>query len=383
MADSNRKTTTIEDHVARAEVFDTHTHLDTSANVAAEDVWDILHYFWFQRELQAAGYPANAAELPEQARREAFLAAFEGSRNTYWNTIVRRMLRDLFDCTLETLADFDALTEKIETTSKDPEWPVTVCEKIGVRNIVVGTEPMSVSDSFRSRLIVVPFFSIAGLIPSNGSVGQGEMTDRVNAELDSLISGGHRTIRVDLEPMLSGRVACENPASDEDRLYHSVLEKLDRAGTRIQVFTGMKRDWKIHTMLNDPARIVRLYPVFDQYPNAQFEFLNAATGNDLDILQAARVFPNVHPGGLWWFNFRASSYRSMMQQRFEALPTSRSSIVASDARCVEWQYGKVLYVKTVLAQFLQEQVDSGWTDEEGAIRAADDWLFRTAQSAYR
>ena len=47
-------------------VFDTHTHLgERGVHVPAQNVWDILHYFWFFRELVAAGYPANARDLPE------------------------------------------------------------------------------------------------------------------------------------------------------------------------------------------------------------------------------------------------------------------------------------------------------------------------------
>ncbi|MFW5776597.1 MAG: hypothetical protein ACOCZB_04840 [Spirochaetota bacterium] len=375
----------IEEHVMGASVFDTHTHLDESQSVPAASVWDILHYFWFERELCAAGYPADARQLSEADRREAFLAAFERSRNTYWNTIVRRMVDDLFHCRLETSRDLDVLAEKIESTSADPEWPTTVCDRIRVKNIVVGTGEMDVAPSLAERLVVVPYFEIAGILNDLGGGDPAEADgawDAVRSELGKLLDAGFRTIRVDLEPLVSGRLAADAPTGAEDELYHSMLAELDRAGTRIQVFTGMRRDWKHSTMLNDPQRIVRLYPVFDRYSNAQFEFVNAAAGNDFDILQAARVFPNVQPGGLWWFNFRASSYASMMQQRFEALPASRSCIVASDARCIEWQYAKVLFIKIVLARFLQEQIDRGWTDLEGAKRAADEWLFESARSGY-
>ena len=379
-------TRAVTEYVMRADVFDTHTHLDESENVAAANAWDILHYFWFLRELRAAGYPAPNVRLGEADRRDAFLTAFERSRNTYWNTIVRRMLADLFECRLETPRDFDALEEKILLTSHDPEWPVAVCERIGVKNIVVGAREMHVARSFGQRLVVVPYFEISSELRESAVSAAAAADDAlasIHADLDTLRSSGSGVIRVDLEPLLSGRVASEPSDGVESRLYHSMLAELDRAGTRIQVFCGMKRDTRHHTMLNDPQRIVRLYPVFDRYANIGFEFVNAAAGNNLDIVQAARVFTNVHPGGLWWFNFRASSYRSVFQQRFEALPALRSSIVASDARCIEWLYGKVLFIKTVLAEFLADQIDRGWTDAEGARRVADYWLSESARSGYR
>ena len=355
----------LRDSIMASPVFDTHTHLDESAGIAAENPWDILHYFWFKRELHAAGYPADAEQLSEQARREAFLRAFEGSSNTYWNTIVRRMLRDLFACSLETVADVELLARRIQETSHDLEWPASVCDRMGVTHIVVGPKRIHAADSLLGRLVVVPYHS-----PQ-------EEADPLES-IEYLLTAGKLTVRLDLDPFLS---AIPLPQALSNR-YEPVFGALNEAGARVQVFTGMKRDWKHHTMLNDPGRIVGLYPLFERYPGIQFEFVNAAAGNDLDIVQAARVFTNVHPGGFWWFNFRASSYHAALQQRFEALPTSRSAIVASDARCIEWLYAKVLYIKTVLSEFLEDQVARGWIDGEGALKAASDWLHDTALAGY-
>jgi glucuronate isomerase len=363
------KTNAIRDFVAEASVFDTHTHLDTSANVAAESAWDILHYFWFKRELCAVGYPEHAEELEESTRRTLVLDALDKSRNTYWNTIVRRILSDLYDISLERPADFDALAEKLAHTSTDPDWPIQVCARLHVKNIVVDESPMEVSDEFRKRLVIVPNYGLPARIQANGAPNVD-----VESELDTLIDKGYRTIRIDLDPFMAG--AEHTP--EEAAVWERMLNHLNEADVRIQVFSGMKRNPKPDTMLDDPQRIVRLHPIFDQYRGIQFEIVNAAAGNNLDIVQAARIFPNVHPGGLWWFNFRASTYLSTLQQRFEALPTSRSCIVASDARCIEWEYGKVLFVKSVLAQFLEQQIESGWTDLDGAQRAAQDWLYNAA-----
>ena len=45
-------------------VFDTHTHLNIpGVPITAQSVWDVVHYFWFLRELQAAGYPAQPDDL--------------------------------------------------------------------------------------------------------------------------------------------------------------------------------------------------------------------------------------------------------------------------------------------------------------------------------
>ena len=110
--------------------------------------------------------------------------------------------------------------------------------------------------------------------------------------------------------------------------------------------------------------------------------VSAAEQSALDIVQAARIYTNVYPGGLWWFNFRPSTYRANMQYRAEALPAPRSTLVASDARCIEWCYAKVMLVKRLLAEYLWDQVSRGWLDTEAALYTARMWLHDSAQPLY-
>ena len=84
---------------------------------------------------------------------------------------------------------------------------------------------------------------------------------------------------------------------------------------------------------------------------------------------------------MWWYNFRPSTYNHALQVRFEAVPASKSAIVASDARCIEWCYGKILLVKMVLADFLCKQIEHGWIDCEGALWVAREWLHDAAAQA--
>ena len=45
-----------------------------------------------------------------------------------------------------------------------------------------------------------------------------------------------------------------------------------------------------------------------------------------------------------------------MQQRFEALPSTKSELVVSDARCIEWCYGKIVLIKKLVADYLYDQI---------------------------
>ena len=150
-----------------------------------------------------------------------------------------------------------------------------------------------------------------------------------------------------------------------------------------QMFLGIERNVTPHTAMavDDPRRVVSLYPLFEMYP-CGFELVVGAPGNNLDAGQAARIYPNAYLGGLWWYNFRSSTYQQAMQFRLESVPAEKSVLIASDARCIEWCYGKILMVKLLLSQFLRSQVERGWSSEEDAVWVARTWLYDAAAQRY-
>src|SRR5438093_7100666 len=83
------------DAILPLEVWDTHTHLRGAA-LAARSFWDVGHYFWFLRELLAAGYPADYRSLSEDERIAAYVRAYHATRNTSMHWVVERIFRDLY-----------------------------------------------------------------------------------------------------------------------------------------------------------------------------------------------------------------------------------------------------------------------------------------------
>lgn len=166
-------------------------------------------------------------------------------------------------------------------------------------------------------------------------------------------------------------------------LLHQVCSQAEKHRMVVQLFLGVERQWSQTSAApaNDPERILKLYGLFERY-TCPFELVVASESNNLDVVQAAWNFANVHVGGMWWYNFRASTYKQSMQYRLEALPPSKCSLIVSDARCIEWTYGKIYLVKRTLGQFLQEQINTGWLDRETAIYAAKEWLHDSASRRY-
>jgi glucuronate isomerase len=166
-------------------------------------------------------------------------------------------------------------------------------------------------------------------------------------------------------------------------LGHSLYRALDRHAMVAQLFVGVEPTSGGERIgVDDTKRMPNLHGLFDRYPDCRFELIVGAEGNNLDAVQAARVYRNVYVGGMWWYNFRASTYRQSMQYRLEALPSRKCSLVVSDARCIEWCYGKILLIKHLLAEFLCDQIERGWLDRANALRVARDWLHDSAAALY-
>lgn len=398
----------VREEVLNLPVFDTHTHLETSAQVAAVDFFDIAHYFWFRRELEAAGYPRNAEELEAPRRLEAFTKAYARSRNTSWAHMVRRMVLDLYDVDIREDGGPRRADEAIRERSTEDSWPSEVCERIGLRTVVTGLSEPNDLARLGDRVHVVPVYrrNLAEVLPrikaaSNQRAASRAAADEIESVVNEYAASGYRTIRIEYPFAGLGSAVFEQRepdslgSSDEtirNYLGHRLMGALAKHRMHVQVFLGMKQPDPAYesqsglsraTSLDDAKRVVEMHEVFDMYAGIDFELVNAAPASALDIVQAARIYPNVYPGGLWWFNFRASTYRANMQYRLEALPAVRSTLVASDARHIEWAYAKILFVKLLLAEFLQGQIAGGWIDTDIARFVAASWLHDAASQLYR
>lgn len=398
----------LREQILRQPVFDTHTHLETSSQVGAEDFFDIAHYFWFRRELEAAGYPRNAEELEAPRRFEAFSKAYERSRNTSWAQMVRRMILDLYGVDIAEADGPRRADGVIRERRVEESWPREVCERICVRTIVTGLAEPNDLGRLDDRVHVVPVYrrNLEEVLPRikaapNQRAACESVADEIESVVDEYAASGYRSLRIEYPFAGLGSVILDRREPDSHEtseetiksyLGHRLMGALSKHRMHVQVFLGMKQPDPAYestsglsrtTSLDDPGRIVEMHEIFDMYGEIDFELVNAAPASALDIVQSARIYPNVYPGGLWWFNFRASTYRNNMQYRLEGLPAVRSTLVASDARHIEWAYAKILFVKLLLAEFLEGQIAGGWIDTDIGRFVAASWLHDAAAQLYR
>ncbi|MBN1250458.1 MAG: hypothetical protein JXC32_22535, partial [Anaerolineae bacterium] len=393
--------------VAELPVFDTHTHLNMpGVSIPAQTFWDIAHYFWFQQELWSVGYPLDAPHLGEAARREAFVHAFNAARNTHWHLIVRTICRDLYGHPLTDKAGL-CTSDRIKTLDRairehagKPEWAQSVVDRLAIRHIAVNALAEADFPGLAGVGVAVPTWRDQAtwlarvLASSDPTVEIDAAREAARSEVAALKANGIRGMRVSAEPfeaMGKPAVALMDtlggqpwaPWQAEAAMSHVLFEALAEHGMFAQLFLGVERDVSPRTSMavDSPRRITDLYPLFERYA-CGFELVIGAPTDNMAAAQVARIYPNVHLGGLWWYNFRASTYVAAMQARIEAVPASKSAIVASDARCIEWCYGKIVLVKWLLADFLHTQVRQGWLSRDDALWVAREWLHDAAARRY-
>ncbi|NHW37153.1 glucuronate isomerase [Paenibacillus aceris] len=381
-------------HILQQPVLDTHTHL-VGDRLTAKDFWEIAHYFWLFRELQAAGYPANAMELPEDLRIDAFLEAYHGTRNTLMNIAFTHIFQDLYGIVIRDKASVLEADRAVKQSAQRAEWAQDVADRMQARRFVVNIPEHAEFQGMRQNAILIPRIDgklgpwVKEIESSNDPAAAFAQTRLKLAQLlDAYKEDGIKGIMTTLPSYAASanRKVVIGQGSTKDEilmmLLHEIGAAAEQRGLLLQLFLGVERSWcGTATPVNDPARILKLSALFEAYA-CPFELVVASELNNLDIVQAAWNFPNVHVGGHWWFNFRASTYRDSMQYRLEALPAIKSSLIVSDARCMEWSYGKIIVIKRLVGEFLWNQIEAGWINQATAVQIAEDWLYRSAAKRY-
>jgi glucuronate isomerase len=343
-------------------------------------------------------------ELDENERIERFIQAFDQVRTTVWAKIVRETIKRLFDVDLHDAASLRQADDAVRATADDPAWPRSVIDRLNIKRITVNHEGVADFPDLPGVGAAVPIWPDEKqwreqILDAPDQRAAGEQAQAaVKTYVADIASRGCRGMRVPVssfdalpqEDIVKAATEGVNlPATGASHadvqtfLTLAIFRALGEHKMFAQLFLGIggipKAD--VAMAINDPKRIVKLYPLFHHYA-CDFELVAGAPQNNMDIAQAARIYPNVHAGGLWWYNFRNSTYRHAMQVRLEAVPAGKSVIVASDGRCIEWCYAKTLLVKWLLADFLHEQVQGGWIGQEDALWVARQWLHDAAERRY-
>lgn len=360
-------------------VFDTHSHLNApNRAMAAQNFADLGHYFWLSQQLKGVGW--RESQTMNEAAAAAYFDAFIKTENTAMNWCLRRILLDLYGVVIRSPRDILAADRIIKERAVSKGHVAEVCQKGGIRKITQNLESQA---SFPEvpELGVLVADTLNGPVslfleqPSEDAVGVA--VSSLRTAVDAMAAAGQKGARIDFNLFES-----IGNTSWREALLEAIFSRLHELRMFVQMFIGMKRHPRGSFPQNDPARVTGLIPFFQNYPDCRFELVCAAEGNCVDAVQAAVMNPNVHPGGLWWYTFRPSMHRQTLEQRLEALAPLKCPVLASDATCIEWCYGKTMLVKTLIAEFLAGKVEAGWISEDCALRTASAWLYEAPAAYY-
>ena len=217
-------------------VWDTHTHL-VPDSPAAQSFWDIGHYFWFLRELQAAGYPQRPEALPEAKRINAYLDAFQSTRNTSMNWVVRHIARDLYDLDVN---DVRAVDAAVKQSAACPGWVRTVIDRLAIRRICIHDRKVTAFAHTPGVAYTVPIdanFRWSELVAriqsaSDPCMEAERVANEISRSVSAFAAAGVKCIRAPSAPFdRLGAAACEKGDGDH-------LTKSDPCDTDIAIFLG-------------------------------------------------------------------------------------------------------------------------------------------------
>mgnify|MGYP000854029948 CR=1 FL=1 len=389
--------TDLKDLIFDMDIVDTHCHL-VHDNLTATDFWAIAEYFWLARQLWAAGYPRNASELDEKTRVSEFCKAFRSSRNTVWCWALDRIFKDLYSIALSDEKSVHKAIEAVRDSRADPKWADTVVLKTKLKKAVVNSpEEHREFPGLPDICVTVP--RIDGKIKTwasriNDAENKFHEAETVAQEIEQLVKHYKKNERKGIMttiPRFEGQtninpndILTKDSGFDDALIFvlHCLSSAVEKQGMFLQFFLGVESNYCSQSVpANDPDRVTKLYGLFERY-SCPFDIVLATKINNIDAIWAANIFPNVYVGAMWWYNYLPELYRETLQYRIEAVPMVKSSIIATDARCLEWSYGKALVVKKVLAEFLAQQIKLGWIDEDLAVRTARCWLCETPMKLF-
>lgn len=386
---------TFRQAVSSCAVFDAHTHL-VGGQLAAQDFWQIVHYFWFLREMQGAGYPPIDHEMPEAERIRAFLHAYRKTKGTGMHYAVERIFSDLYGLSITDETSVYRAMEAVGDTAARKDWAASVAKKGNIARTVVNREEHRAFAGLDGTCVFAPridgrLHEAARRIHCADTMRRPDIAGAEKERLlESIVQSkekGAWAVMTTLQSFGSrtyGNDGTSFATPDDCVLFllRGVCQAAQENRMTVQFFLGVEHGYcSLAAPVNRTDRIVNLYGLFEDYA-CDFDLVVATEVNNMDVVQAAQIFPNVHVGGMWWFNFRPSTYLDAMQKRLEALASSKSYLTISDARCIEWCYGKIALIRKLAGDFFERQVADGMVSYEEALEIAADWFYRVPAVLY-
>lgn len=402
--------------IERIPAVDVHSHVRAAAPGASE-LSQIALCYPVSSELESAGVAPASLEAdslnggPDQAR-----AVFQRIRNTtsYW--CLAQILLDLYGAQPPHEQDAADLAGKVKQSAVRPEWANEVLERANVSKVFVTCDWRKPLPKASERFVCV--LRVDGLV-NEAHVPRtleslGETTGRSVYEAGDLKKGvdelfsrakecGAVAAAVSFEPHVEFEPGDRDAA---DRALSLVLlgqkaGRDDRKSLRSYVLDQVLRNCAEHDMpmqlmvgvkqLRSSDRTLPAYEpgtaaicadLFERHSRVKFDVFTSNETICHELAAAARNYPNVTLSGAWWYLAYPAHIRKILRERIEMLPMTKCCALVSDARCVEWVYGRAKLIRHELALTLAELVREEYLSKDAALDVAAHYLAENPKSIY-
>ena len=402
--------------IERVPAVDVHT-LVRAVSPGASDLSQIALYHFVTTELESAGIDPRVFEIGDAKKRLAEASAgFTRIKNTtsYW--CLTQILGDLYDTAPPHEWDIEQVWAKAEKTAADPRWAETALERANVSKVFVTCDwrkalPRA-SEKFLPVLRVDSLVNEAHMSRTLESLtevtGQsvyeaGDLKKAVVELVRKAKEGGAVAAAAAFEPQVDfeqgdrdaadrilSLVLLGQKTNREDRkalrsyVMDLVLQNCSEHEMPLQLMLGIKHVRSADRAITayEPSSVAMYADLLKRHDGVKFDVF---TSNDTichELAVIARNYPNVFLSGHWWYLEFPTHIRKMLRERIEMLPMTKCCGFFSDARCVEWVYGRVRLIRRELAFALADLVREGYLSEGAAVEVAGHYLAENPKRIY-
>ena len=396
---------------------DIHTHIRADLP-AAPNLSEIVLCPYIRAELETAGVSAEVFEIEEIKKRVLEASKHFGKiENTTSFWCLTHILRDLYGLTEEPHeADMESLSKAVEQTAQNPEWASNVLEKANVSNVFLVCDWRSripeMSRPFVPTLRIDSLINeahnpktmdtltevteqsvydanelrkaIARLFESAKEAGAVAATVSVEPGTDFVPSDRNEADRVLSLMLLSQKINRDDRKMIRSYVMDQVLKACADHKMPLQLMLGVRqlREDNKRIAAYEPGMMAMYADLFARHDGVKFDVFSASEQFNHELAVIARLYPNVYASGYWWYQMFPERIRSMVRERVQMLPMTKSCGFFSDARCVEWLYSRAKLARWEITYALTEMVEQHYIEEGPAVRTARCYLQENPARIY-
>jgi len=395
--------------IERIPATDIHTHIRADLPVAP-NLSEVVLCPYIRAELETAGVGEDVFEIEgiKKGVSEAF-KHFEKIENTTSFWCLTHILRDLYGLTEKPHeADIESLSKAVEQNAQNPNWVSNVLEKSNVSDVFLVCDwRKRIPEMSRPFLPTLRIDSLINEAHSSETLdaltevtGQSvydanELRKAIARLFESAKEAGTVAAAVSVEPatdfvpsdrneadrVLSLILLGQKTSRDDRKMIRSyvadqVLKACADHEMPLQLMLGVRklREGNKRIAAYEPGMIAMYADLFARHSGVKFDVFSASEQINHELAVIARLYPNVYVSGYWWHQMFPERIRSMVRERVQMLPMTKSCGFFSDARCVEWLYGRAKLARWEITYALTELVEQHYIEEGTAVRTARCYL---------